>query len=318
MAVMGLAGVAGSVLAARYFSVEKARRQLGAGWVICAAAAGLTLVARGAAVFYPVALLVGLGTGLTTVTLAAGLRRAVGGNRLGTVIGLGTGLAYAFCNLPVVFEAGATAQAQLALLAAGAGLLAAGALTWQAPDGPPGGYDYSAPGVTAWVLVFLALVFLDSAAFYIIQHTPDLKAATWGGSSRQEVNAGVHLVAALLAGQALDRRWVGGTVLVGAGSLLAACVLLGEGQRALAGGVLLYTAGVSVYSAALVFYPARSLRPKLAALVYAVAGWGGSALGIGVAENRHELPATLLAAAAAVILAGVLLRPWARRASRGT
>ena len=73
-------------------------------------------------------------------------------------------------------------------------------------------------------------------------------------------------------------------------------------------GALLYTAGVSVYSTALVFYPAHGQRAGLAALVYAVAGWGGSALGIGLAENRHELPVMLVGAAAVIIVACLLIR----------
>jgi zinc transporter ZupT len=64
----------------------------------------------------------------------------------------------------------------------------------------------------------------------------------------------------------------------------------------------LYISGVSIYSVALVFYPARSGRLWLAALVYAVAGWAGSGLGIGLAEGRTDVPHWLLLGAAGVLL----------------
>ena len=313
MAVMGVAGLAGSVSAAAIFSVERSRRSLVAGFAVCGTAAGLAMGPGTMALYYVIALLVGLGAGLTTVTLASVLRRAVGGERLGQVIGLGTGLAYGFCNLPVVFAAGATAQALMGVLAAGAGLVAATALSFNAPAHPPAGGDYTKPGMTAWVLIFLSLVCLDSAAFYIIQHTPDLKAATWSGAGRLEVNAGLHLVAAWLAGYALDRHWVGRTVAIGGGALLLACLSIDQGSRTLAANALLYAAGVSIYSTALVFYPARSLRPWLAAVVYAVAGWGGSAIGIGLAENRPVVPPGLILAAGSVIGLGLLARHLIRR-----
>lgn len=71
--------------------------------------------------------------------------------------------------------------------------------------------------------------------------------------------------------------------------------------------VALYRGSVDLLDA-LVFYPARSGRPGLAALVYAVAGWGGSGLGIGLAEGREELPAALIIVAGMVILFGLLWR----------
>ena len=173
---------------------------------------------------------------------------------------------------------------------------------------PPTGGDYAKGGATVWGLVFLALVLLDSAAFYIIQHTPALKENLWSGSGRLGLNAVMHLIAALLAGWALDRRWLGRTVLLGAAVLVAACLLLNGPAGVSAAAGLLYVTGVSVYSVALVFYPAWSGRPALAALVYAVAGWGGSALGIGLAEGRSQLPPEPVIGAGTLILLGLLCR----------
>ncbi len=308
MAIMGLAGIAGSALAAKSYRPHHSRVLLMMGFTVCALAAGLSVVAHSDGVLQGVALLAGLGTGFATVTLASCLRRAVGGGRLGTIIGAGTGLAYGFCNLPPVFAAGASVQAGLGVLAAAAGVAGAASLEFDAPPHTPGGFDHSLAGRGAWTLVFLLLVGLDSAAFYIIQHTPALKGETWSGAGRMEANAGMHLIAAVLAGFALDRRWMGRTVAVGAIALLAACWMIDQSAHALGKGALLYTAGVSIYSTALVFYPARSLRPGLAAFLYGVAGWGGSALGIGLAEGRHLLPHAIIGAAGAVILGVLLLR----------
>jgi hypothetical protein len=299
MATMGLAGVTGSVVAAWGFAEPRSRRWLAAGFVLCGAAAGRSMGARSAAGFHAVALLTGLGTGVTTVTLAAILRRAVGETRLGLVIGLGTGLAYGFCNLPAVFAAGAPAQALLALLAATVGLAGG---SWLAPRlamEAPGLGDYSRGGVAVWVTVFFALVCVDSAAFYVIQHTPELKSGTWTGGAQLLLNAAAHIAAGALAGVALDRGRLAGVVLMATTLLLVAGGLIATGRGFF--GAPLYAASVSVYSAALVFYPASSGRPGRAALVYAVAGWGASGLGIALAEGRHTLPAGLGLIAAGVI-----------------
>jgi cytochrome c oxidase cbb3-type subunit 2 len=312
MAAMGLAGIAGSILAARIYRVERCRRHLVAGLAVCAAAAGWAIAVRSTGGLYLAAASVGLGTGFTTVILACGLRRAVGGGRLGTVIGLGTGIAYGFCNLPAVFTASANTQAAVALLVAVAGMGAAGWLAFDAPRDVPAGIDYSWSGQTGWTLIFLLLVALDSAAFNIIQHTPALKAETWSGPAKLEMNALVHLVAALLAGFALDRRWVGRTIGLGALALLGAIYLWDMNNRAFAEGALFYTAGVSIYSTILVYYPACGLRPSLTALIYAVAGWGGSGLGVVLAADRHGLPRGLAATAAGIILALLLTRHFLR------
>ena len=126
MAAMGLAGVTGSVFAARVFSEQNCRHWLGAGFGACVAASGMVLGVKNSAGLLAVAGLTGLGVGFTTVTLAGMLRRAVGEAHLGVIIGLGTGLAYGFCNLPAIFDTSATTHAQLALLAVVAGLIGAG------------------------------------------------------------------------------------------------------------------------------------------------------------------------------------------------
>lgn len=316
MAVMGLGGLAGSALVAWRFERRRAQAFLTGGFAVAGAAALLALVARTPALLFATAALTGLGTGTVTVALAATLRPVLGGARLGRCIGLGTGLAYGLCNLPGIFNATGTGQAVFGAAAACCGVLAAQAMELRAPSERSGGPDYAPGGIAGWVLVFFALVWLDSAAFYVIQHTPSLQQGTWG-DGRLYANAAVHLGAAVLAGYALDRRWVGRTVLAGAVLLVVAGELIGESRQAFAQGALLYTAGVSVYSAALVFYPARNGRPWLAALVYGVAGWIGSGLGIGMAENLHDVPRWFLAAAGVVIAGALAVRWLGRRATAG-
>lgn len=315
MAVMGLAGITGSV-AAWILARPARRRQLMIGLLVCAGAAAWAPAAGSARVFYAVAVLTGAGTGLVTVTLAGLLRRAVGDGCLGLIVGLGTGLAYAFCNLPVVFEASATTQARIALLAVAAGMSGGGALGPRVAVEPRMERDYSRAGVASWVMIFLALVCLDSAAFFIIQHTPVLKDAMWPGGSRLWLNAGMHLGAAVIAGWAFDRRWLGRTVGLGAASLLLACLMISGPRSGAAAAGLVYVAGVSVYSAALVFYPAYGGRAGLAALVFTVAGWAGSGLGIGLAGGRDSLPAGLVVGAAVVLAIALRGRGLASRQKR--
>ncbi len=307
MAVMGFAGIVGSCLAASSFAVKRPSEVLVTGFVLNALAAGFVLIGQPLGCYYWVALLVGLGVGLTTVTLASYLNRVVGGKRLGLIIGGGTGLAYAFCNLPGIFDASPTEQSGWALGIAGLGLVAVSGLK---PLGlrevsQPISFDYSRLGVALWVFIFFTLVGLDSAAFYIIQQTPLLKLETWSGVWRLEINAAMHFGAALLAGYALDRRWLGRAAVVAAAFLLGANILLKEGLSLMGAPVFLYIVGVSIYSVALVGYPARSQRSELAALIYAVAGWGGSALGIGFAENMHNIPFGLIALAGAILASGL-------------
>jgi len=314
MAVMGAAGIAGGFLMARIFHERRCRGQLMVGFVIAGAAAGLAWTARSPALLLLCATLTGAGTGMVTVGLAGMIRREVGGRRLGLCIGVGTGSAYAVCNLPLVFGSGAHSQAMLGVVAACTGLIAVQLFEQRAPRQNTGGYDYSPGGKAVWTGIFLALVCLDSAAFYIIQHTPELKLATWAGGSRLFLNAGVHLAAGVGAGLLLDRRWIAGAVGVAAVLLITACALLeeGSGRGSLEAG--LYTAGVSLYSTALVFYPARSGRPGVAALVYAVAGWLGSALGIGLAQDLNRVPGWFIGAAGGLLAALFLIRWNGRRA----
>jgi len=320
MTVMGVAGLMISVGTAPVLSFCQrrlsrpwaARAPVVAGLVASAAAPLLALGCRGLAGFALVAGLVGGGTALLTVSLAANLRELVPVSRPGLAVGGATGVAYFVCNLPGLFDAAPAVQALTvaALCTLSAVLLATTA------GGPTGDEsDVTAPylprrlfgrlGLTAAALSFLLLVGLDSAVFVIVQETPGLKEATWSADGGTLVQGVVHLLAATAAGAALDL--VGGrlfgALLVATGGLFAGGFgLLGAGTAptlATLGGVL-YAVGISIYSVALVLYPAgRGDEPDLvpkrwrSALVYGVAGWLGSALGVGMAQDLHRIPSGL-------------------------
>jgi mono/diheme cytochrome c family protein len=307
MAVLGVGGVLGSLVAAWGFRTERVRAALAGGFVVAAFGAGVVWAARSVGVFVGGTAVVGFGLGWLTVTLAAGLR-AASGAWLGRVCGLGTGLAYALCNVPAVFAASAETQTVLAGVVAlgGAWAVRGWARPTKADDAAPAAGFRQEP-LAGWLVVLLALVWMDSAAFYVIQHTAVWKGAMWSGEARLWGNVGVHLGAAVAAGWALDRGWAGRVAAVAGACLLGACALLSAGKSA-ALAVALYTGGVSLYSTLLVWYPARPERARVAAIVFAVAGWGGSALGIGMAQDLAGIPTAFVGVAALAIAGGLWWR----------
>ncbi len=308
--VMGISGVMGSVLAAWFSERAQMRAQgtLVAGLTVCGLAAALVALGVEGAGLYLTALLIGLGTGAATVALAGGLRTVVGSKRLGLVVGIGTGLAYAFCNLPPIFNANASTQAWCSVGIAGIGVVMTRGLKFDYRTEDSDHFDFSRLGTVLWTLLFLALVGLDSAGFYVIQHTPLLKATAWSGDGRLLLNAVIHLGAAVLAGLAFDRQWLGRMMATAAVLLVFACGTVGQPRALFAWGSMGYPAAVSIYSAALVFYVADSGRPWIAAVVYGLAGWCGSAVGIGAVENQHGLFPGLIGVAAILMAVTLTMR----------
>jgi cytochrome c oxidase cbb3-type subunit 2 len=123
-------------------------------------------------------------------------------------------------------------------------------------------------------------------------------------------NAAIHFAVAIAAGLLLRRRF---SAVLGAAwwvLAIAAVAVNHADTRSLAGWW--YPAGVSLYSTALVAWPgffSSDPDPKViarrAAWVYAVAGWFGSANGIGMVQSLHHVPGAFIAAAGLVI-AGAL------------
>lgn len=250
-----------------------------------------------------VALATGTALGVATVSLAAMLPAWCGV----VWVGIGTGLGYACCNVPFVFQQSPTGQTWIGAAFAIVGLCAVpSAVPWQAAE-PKKVFP-------VWValVLFTALVWMDSAAFFIIQHSRELKSGTWGDGLLWR-NAAVHLFVAVAAGFALARGGARGLPAL-AWAILAAAALAvnGESSREWAGW--LYPAGVSLYSAALVAWPgwfsgaidARRAGWR-AAWLFAIAGWFGSANGIGMAQTLQRVPPEFVAAAGGVVIAVMIL-----------
>jgi hypothetical protein len=290
-----LGGLVGSLGAAWGFRSRWAGSGLALAQLVAVAAAALTLIATRAWEGSLAGGLTGLAVGWATVTLAAGLPRYVRFEQLGRVIGWGTGLAYGLCNVPAIFGAPPREQALYAGLVAAVGALTATQLDARAPHDVGAGLGRR--GIAVGVLLFLVMVWLDSALFYLIQHTAEAKAVTWSGSERLWSNAVVHLLAAVVSGWFLDRGGSRGVEGISLAGLVLTAVLVGPWPRWAPAIPLVYPAAISAYSTALVYFAARSGTATRAALIFGVAGWIGSGLGVGMAQDLNAVPWALALAA---------------------
>ncbi len=253
------------------------------------------------ACFVMLAVLAGVGIGFATVSLAPLLRGWCGL----LWVGLGTGLGYAVCNLPFVFTQSPANQSWIA-----AGFAIVGAIAVPGQRGAIGNSQSRIFPFYSALILFTALVWLDSAAFFVIQHASDLKSATWGDALLWR-NAALHLVAAILAGLWL-KKGAARLVPAVAWCLLAVAVIAVNqpAGRTVAGW--LYPVAVSIYSVALVAWPAwfagelndRQIAWR-AAWIYAVAGWFGSANGIGMVQSLQRIPPQFIAIAGICVLAAM-------------
>lgn len=325
LGAMALAGIGGGFAAAwRGVSPAMARTALAA----AAVAAGLSPYVSGVPGFMVVALATGAALGVATVCLSALLPAWCGV----AWVGLGTGIAYAMCNLPAVFLQGADMQAWIGAVFALVGVFAMpGAAKWNRAERPARMVDMSdhdiprasqvhEPGVfPAWAMlaIFTALVWMDSAAFFVIQHAGDLKSGTWGAAMLWR-NATVHLVFAISAGWWLSK---GGAKFLPATAwvllAVAALAVNAAATRTITGWF--YPAAVSLYSTALVAWPgwfsgAAGPKPAAwrAAWLFAIAGWVGSANGIGMAETLQRVPPAFVAISGVVVMTAIFLTETSR------
>jgi cytochrome c oxidase cbb3-type subunit 2 len=309
LGLMALGGIAASLLAPRIRALASPRRRLQGAQIGCAAAALLACAEMNYAVACAVSLLTGISLGLLRVTLVANVPLWLGARLALLKTGLAVGIGYFICNLPVLFTATPRHTALVSALLT----LAAVPLTFARLNAPPPApspltaVPQSGPETLSfgWILlIFTALIWFDSAAFFIIQNTQLLKAGTWSGNAHLYQNAFVHLIAALAAGWLMMKRGAAPVLGLGFSLLSAACLLL-SGSATIRIAAALYPAGVSLYSAALVAFPAflssaasQEDRARQAGWLYSIAGWSGSALGIGMAQNLHTVPWQFIAGAA--------------------
>jgi mono/diheme cytochrome c family protein len=307
MAAMAIGGILCSLLTPRMRPWPSADLRLRAGLAASGSAAFLSLLPLDFAGGIVVAFLIGAGLGILTVTLVTHLRQWTGSRNSLVMVGLGTGTGYLVCNLPGFFTASPESQA------AAAGLLCLAGIGISMMPSPLQAEETEAPFQRiSWfvrvIACFAALVWLDSAAFFIIQNSPSLKAGTWQGPAHLWTNGILHLAAALASAWLLRKRslW-----LVLSASFLAlgsACMLLLNPNRVFFAS-LFYPVGVSLYSVALVAYPSLLApassameRGKQAGWIYAIAGWIGSAMGIGMAQNLGHVPPGFVFGAGVVVL----------------
>jgi cytochrome c oxidase cbb3-type subunit 2 len=318
MAAMAAGGILFSLLMPRLIVWESPDLRLRIGLMASAAAAFLSLLPLDLAGAMAVSLLIGAGLGILTVTLVTHLRRWMGNRNPLLLVGVGTGVGYLTCNLPPLFNASAEVQAVtaglLCLVGAGITLLPAFEAVETAEQQAQPAFPF-----LHVLACFAALVWLDSAAFFIIQHTPALKAGTWSGPVHLGANGLLHFTAALAGAWFLRRRGLQVVLSAAFFGLGGACLLLLHPDRAVLAS-LLYPVGVSLYSVALVAYPSllapaasAAERGRRAGWIYAVAGWAGSAMGIGMGQNLGYVPPVFVAAAGAVVLLPWLVRFSLRR-----
>ncbi len=309
MGAMATGGMAASLLVSRVEGSWLPASRLQTGLFGCALGAVLTLLPLNLAAGMAVSLLIGVALGLLTVTLVARLRLWLGTNDPLFKIGLGVGLGYWVCNFPPLFEAPANRMAVVAAVLCVGGMGLAGRHGFQSEEAEPTPARAGAGPIWLVVVCFTALVWLDSAAFYIIQNTPALKTGTWEGSRRLWQNGGLHFFAGLAGAVLLQRRGLSFTLALAFGCLAVACWLLIEPGRSNI-SAWLYPVGVSLYSVALVAFPAylaprapAAERARVAGQLYAAAGWLGSALGIGMAESLRRIPPAFVLGAATLFVA---------------
>ncbi len=319
MAAMAVGGILLSLLTPRISLWPSANLRLRIGLSVAGVAALLALFPLGFGAAIAVSFLIGAGLGLLTVTLVTHLRVWTGERNPLLAVGVGTGVGYLVCNVPGFFTASAETQAiaagVLCLAGVGVSFVPAAAALEQREE-------CAQPAVSFYRVLagFTALVWLDSAAFFIIQNTPALKAGTWEGTAHLWANGLLHLGAALGSAWLLRRRGLS-PVLAGAFIALGiACLLLLDPERALLASVF-YPIGVSLYSVALVAYPSLLApsasideRGRMAGWIYAIAGWMGSAMGIGMGQNLGHVPAVFVAVAGVAVLLPQLVPALRKRA----
>ena len=322
MAAMAAGGILLSLVAATANPGDSARLRLQAALCCCGGAALISLLSLSLLASVAVSFLIGAGLGLLTVTLVANLPSWLGTGDSLLKIAIGTGLGYFLCNFPPLFTARPSVQAITAAGLCLAGVFAASSLSVESRSGPFSSLQSPLPFGRV-LLCFTALVWLDSAAFFIIQNTASLKAGTWEGTAHLWLNGFLHLAAAIAGAILIRRRGLLSVLSYALFALACACLLLLDPGRAVLASIF-YPVGVSLYSVALVAYPsllapARSPRDRArkAGLVYAVAGWFGSAMGIGMGQHLGKIPVLFVLLATALIAgpkALELLRRYKREA----
>jgi len=158
---------------------------------------------------------------------------------------------------------------------------------------------------------------VDLARFGSLLHHSELshtQVRHVGGANYLWRTGVLHLAAALVSVWLIRRRGILIILVCAFVSLGGACLaLLHPANAPIA--AFLYPVGVSLYSVALVAAPALLLRTssridraRKAGWIYALAGWIGSAMGIGMGQNLHRVPPSFVAATGVLFVLPLLWR----------
>lgn len=310
---MALSGMAAALLTGWRFREATAMRTLAGAWAGCALSALLGLLAESWVSFMAASMATGASLAVLTVALVGVLRITLPRRGSALLCGAGTGLAYLSANLPIVFNASPAWQCGLAALVCLPALLAVRGAKGESPSAAD---SLQAAGrqrtvLVSTIIVFLVLIWADSAAFTQIQESPFLKHLSWGGSSQLWAIGLSHLLGALAGGLLMEGGKDRLVYLLSFPGLFVGWWMLTHGLGGI-GGSLVYAGAVSLYSTALVSF-ALVLRSDWtpayrAGWVYAVAGWLGSALGIGMAHDLGAVPAGFWMLAAFVLVLALLAK----------
>jgi len=304
MGIMGASGMIFSFITIRLLATYSASSLLKIGFFGCSVSSLLGVISSNTILFYLDSMLIGSSLAMVTVSLASILLTLFPLRRIGLYTGAGTGLAYFVCNLPMVFESSSSGRSLFsAIICAIMALLPITRIKIPIEDTESRQIEarsYFTPLLL--LLALTALVWYDSGAFYIIQQSPSYKSLTWHGPFRLLLNAFVHLSVAVVAGFLIDKRYL-------VNCLIAAHISISLGVMALSNiffsadlASVFYCAGVSIYSTALVLAPSLFTDSRFsltnrhrAGILYAIAGWFGSAMGIGMAQDLNRVPVAFIA-----------------------
>lgn len=309
---MGLAGLIGAIVTLACYQNGKGRIWLRVGFIGAGVAAALAAYGSHLLLFVISASLSGLFLSVLTVALVGLLAEFLPSYQVGLVCGLGTGVAYLVSNIPMVFEGAPRFQCGFAALVCLIGFVCVAGVS----SGFISGKCIRVVDqgrwlrLLGWVVVFMALVWADSAAFTRIQETPELKAASWSGSDQLWSIGFVHFFAALLAGFLMHTGRFHILLILAFVGLFCGWFGLEYGVGGLLPG-LIYAAAVSFYSTALVGFALirnGDFTPVvLAGLVYGVSGWIGSAMGIGMVNDLGHVPLVFWLVAIFALCGGLCL-----------
>lgn len=306
MAVMGISGIIFSLISIKLIKLYESKAIMLTGYLICGLTGIFSYFNQSYVELLFNSFLIGTGLSLLTVSLASSISIFFKQDKIGIGCGLGTGLAYFTCNIPHIF----TSQPKThGLYVAFTSLVSLLFLLRSKFESTKESTSIKINiKLYKYILVFLALVWFDSAAFYVIQMAGELKSATWHGDNQLWLNAIVHFVMAVVAGYLLDKNKIS-LILLLAFSYLTIGVLFVQDFTAFKSlSAIFYCSGVSLYSTALVAFPCKfNFTPSkfnniaVAGLLYAISGWFGSAMGIGMAQDLKYVPHTFIAISACIV-----------------